>query len=97
MSSDRIQFRLQPLNGGSFTRLSVFGPIATVMPPRKLKQMLASLSLWSGTAVVIALDADAPASWLEFWTDALTRVPEHLFRVHFRVARRQSGGPHDEQ
>jgi hypothetical protein len=96
VSSDRIRLRLQPLNGGSFTQLSATGPIATAMPPRELKQILASLGLWSGTAVDIVLDADAPASWLEFWTGALSQIPERLFRVRFHLARR-AGGHRDER
>ena len=88
MAGNRIHLQLHPLHGGSFTRLSLSGPIATALPARDLKRLLAVLAFWSGTAVAVALDADAPVSWLEYWSDALTQVPERHFAVHFRRGHR---------
>ena len=83
--------KLSPLYGGSFTRLSLSGPVVTVVPGRVLRPWLSQLAFWSGRPIRVVLGADAPASWLEVWTEALTAVPERHLRVEFRLPRERGG------
>lgn len=88
MSSDKIHLQLQPLHGGSFTQLSLSGPIATALPARELRRLLSTLAFWSGTAVVIVLDVDGPANWIEQWSELLIHVPKRHFQLQLRHGRR---------
>jgi hypothetical protein len=87
MCSDKIHLQLQPLHDGSFTQLLLSGPIATALPARELRRLLTMLAFWSGSAVVIALDVDGPANWLEEWTGMLIHVPKRHFQLRLRPGR----------
>lgn len=91
MALDRITMNLSPLHGGSFTRLSLSGPVVTAVPGRVLRPWLSQLAFWSGRPIHVVLGADAPASWLEVWTDALAAVPERDLEVEFRLPRDRGG------
>ena len=85
MALDRIKMKLAPLHNGAFTKMSFSGPLVTAIPGRVLTRLLSQLAFWSGRPVHVVLDADASASWLEVWIDALAAVPERHLRVEFRL------------
>lgn len=83
--SDRMTLVLRPLQGGSYTQLSLRGPVPSA--PRELRRLLTTFAHWNGYPVGVVLFVDAKtAGWCEVWSDALLNVPERLLEVRFRVA-----------
>lgn len=83
---DRMTLELRPLDGGSYTQLSLSGPLPSV--PVGLRRLLTWLAHWNGYPVDVVLFVDKQtAGWCEVWTDALASVPDRHLEVRFqRVA-----------
>jgi hypothetical protein len=81
---NRMTLELRPLHGGSYTQLSLSGPVPSA--PRELRRLLTSFALWNGYPVDVVLSVDAEtASWCEVWADALSTVPARHLEVCFEV------------
>ena len=82
--SDRMMLKLRPLQGGSYTQLSLSGPLPS--EPQGVRRLLTAFALWSGYPVDVVLFVDAQtAGWCEVWADALASVPERHLEVRFRI------------
>lgn len=83
---DRITLELYPLHGGSYTQLSLSGPVPSAPQGSGLRRLLTLFALWSGYPVDVVLFVDRPtASWSEVWVDALSSVPGRHLTVTFRA------------
>jgi hypothetical protein len=75
---------LHPLHGGSYTQLSLTGPVPS--SPQGLRDLLALFALWNGYPVGVVLFVDAQSSgWCEVWSDAFASLPERNFSLEFRA------------
>jgi hypothetical protein len=80
-----MTLELRPLYGGSYTQLSLSGPVPSA--PQGLRCLLTTFALWNGYPVGVVLSVDAQtAGWCEVWTDALCSVPARHLEVRFEVA-----------
>ena len=89
-SQHRIGLRVEPLLGGSFTQLTLHGPVSTTPTRRQLGRLISLLSLWNGYPLDVVLSVDkASAGWLEIWCDALRGVPNRHLEVTFKTSLRR--------
>jgi len=87
MARPATRLHLRPAKAEGWTRLSLSCAVPDALPPPALYQLLSLLAFWSGRRLTVALDAAAPAWWLEVWADALAAVPERHVRVRFDLSR----------
>lgn len=81
---DMVTLELRPLHGGSFTQLSLSGPLCSAPQKAVLRRMLAAFAHWSGAPIRVVLHVDAQtAGWCELWADALAAVPSCHLEVEF--------------
>lgn len=85
--SNRMTLELRPLYGGSYTQLSLQGPLTSAPLPLNMRRLLTMFSHWNGYPVDVVLPVEVQtAGWCEVWTDALCAVPAGHHRVIFHVA-----------
>jgi hypothetical protein len=93
---DRMTLELRPLHSGSYTQLSLTGPVPTA--PQGLRQLLALFALWNGYPVEVVLFVDGlTESWCEVWADALSSVPGRHLTLAFRVDAAPHESPNGER
>ena len=88
MKRGQFHLRMDPVHGGAFTRWRLTGSVVTAIPYRQMRQLIESLSLWSGWPVELVLPADiTTAHWFEWWTHIVDTIPEHALHVRFVLCR----------
>jgi len=88
MRQGQMRVRLQPLDGGAFTEMQLCGTVPTALPPQVMRQLVSTLSFWSGWPVVLALRAEvATAGWFEYWCDAVSGIPARHLELRVRRSR----------
>ena len=81
---NRMTLELRPLLGGSYTQLSLRGPVPSAPPD--LRRLVTTLANWNGYPVDVALFVEPEtANWCEVWADALSHVPGRHLEVCFKV------------
>ncbi len=82
--SDRMTLELRPLHGGSYTQLSLRGPVPSAPPG--MGRLITTFAHWSGYPVNVVLSVDMEtAGWCEVWTEVLCAVPERHLEVRFQL------------
>lgn len=82
--TEPMTLTLRALEHGAYTHVSLTGVMATVPQGKELRRLLATLALWHGGAVDVALCVGIDtAGWLEIWDQALSAVPARHHRVRF--------------
>jgi hypothetical protein len=89
MRRQATKLQLQPDKAEGETRLSLTCTLPDSLPAPVLYQFLSLVAFWGGQQLDVALDAAAPAWWLEAWADALAAVPERHIRVRFDLSRQE--------
>ncbi len=88
MRHGQAQVVLSPLQGGSFTKVTLSAMIPTSPPPAHLRSALAGLAFWSGWPVELVLCVGAEAdAWCDVWSDALSTVAERHLELRFQLPR----------
>jgi hypothetical protein len=83
---NQMRLELEPLQDGSYTRLSLLGPIRSAPARGALRQRLKMFSFWTGNPVCVALPVEPrTAGWGEIWTDALSGISKHHLEIVFKV------------
>jgi hypothetical protein len=78
MPQDRMNVRLSPLFGGTYTHVKIEGVFPTALPIRDLQRLARRLSFWSGYPVACALSVEGQAmGWCGWWLDHLALIPVH--------------------
>ena len=86
---DAMTLELHALHGGSFTQLSLSGPLCSAPQKAVLRRMLAAFAHWSGAPIRVVLHVEPQtAGWCEVWADALAAVPSCHLEVEFVPAAR---------
>jgi hypothetical protein len=87
LDEKKMVLELKPLHGGSYTQLSLVGPVCSAPQKTALRRLMRMLSFWNGYPVRVVLFADGrTAYWLEEWCDVLATVPWRDHELEFRVA-----------
>jgi hypothetical protein len=83
---NQMRLELEPLPDGSYTRLSLLGPIRSAPTQRALRQLLKMFSFWNGYPVCVVLPVEPrTAGWCEIWTDALSGISKRHLEIIFKV------------
>jgi|SRR6266851_1862404 hypothetical protein len=89
MTARALTLRLQPVDGGAATRISLCGSVSSsAMTVEHRRRLLFMLACWADEAldVVLFVDGRVGLPWCEEWTDALDAVPDHrCLSVRFEV------------
>lgn len=85
-NANQMVLELKPLHGGSYTQLSLRGPVCSDPQTRDLRRLLKMFWYWNGYPVrVVLFVTGLKAPWLDMWCDALAAVPGGHHEIEFRV------------
>jgi hypothetical protein len=85
-NENQMVLELKPLHGGSYTQLSLRGPVCSAPQPSALRRLLKMFWLWNGYPVHVVLSVEGlRAPWLDVWCDALGTVPARHLEVRFEL------------
>jgi hypothetical protein len=96
---ETMTLKLHALHNGAYTQLKLTGPMATGMPGKDLRRLIATLAFWHGGPIDVVLCCTLDtAGWLEVWDEALAAVPARHHRVRFLINRHTLvGGDGDDR
>ena len=78
---------MKSLNEGLRTELSLSGALPSSVPAETMRELMASLALWSSAPVAIVMVVDENSSdWCERWSLNLRDVGHETVEVRFELA-----------